>query len=398
MKVLMLPGYRYPASMDEPVICGDLRYSFNLSRALKRAGASVTVLTRAAPGDALAQYFDGVAIYRYRPELGAVFSSSFDISLRRFLAFRRLHRKADAVISNTPFSLELFTRLATPMVYVCSGLEDVRNYGLSLREAAQYSGIRLLRDPARRLTWRRANRINTAAEREDVTLERWGVPRRRITRIGPGVEIERYRPGRGTREVEELRREWSAGQPSCRFVLSVSRFSPAKGLLETVRAFARLRAFRPDALLVLVGVRHSHRADYVDRVRRAIADLTLGDAVLIREDVPESRLPFHYSAADVTSVFSVGYDPLPTVMIESMSCGTPVVSTDFATRTQVITHGETGLLVPEADETAWAAAVGQLLGDPRMAERMTEAGIAKVRERFDMNRIALDYLELLRSR
>jgi glycosyltransferase involved in cell wall biosynthesis len=119
--------------------------------------------------------------------------------------------------------------------------------------------------------------------------------------------------------------------------------------------------------------------------------------VAIRESVPESVLPVFYSAADVTSVFSIGYDPLPTVMIESMACGTPVVATEMPTRAQVITNGENGLMVPENDEGAWVAAVERLIADARFAERIREAALARVRERFDMDRVAAQYLELYRS-
>jgi glycosyltransferase involved in cell wall biosynthesis len=392
----MLPGYRYPASLEEPLMCGDLRYSFNLSRALVRAGVAVTVLTRGRAGDSPLATFDGVSIHRYRPEAGALFSTSFDVSVRRLSLFRKLRQNADALIVNTPLSLELPVRVPRPFVYVCSGLEDVRNYRPSVREAAQFVGIALLRDPARRLTWRRADRVNTTAVQEEATLRRWGVPPARIATIGPGVEIERYHPARDAGTAQSLRRSWRVEEPDARVVLSVSRFSPAKGLVETLRAFARLCTRRPDTRLVLVGVRHSHRAGYFDRVQRTIAELGLGSRVLIRENVPEAELPAYYAAADVTSVFSTGYDPLPTVMIESMSCGTPVVSTAFATRTQVITDGVTGLFVPEKDEEAWAAAVSRVLDDPALAERLRMAALARVAETFDMNHVARQYLELLR--
>jgi glycosyltransferase involved in cell wall biosynthesis len=394
MRVLYLTGYRYPASLDEPLICGDLRYSFNLSRALARAGATVDVLTRGSGADEPMQSLDGVRVHRYRPELGWVFPTSFDISLARARLFRRLARDASIVIANSPLTLELALSLRRPLVYVCSGLEDVKNYGASTGERLQELGIRGLRDPARRWSWRRAARVDTTAELEARALQRLGVAPERIITIGPGVELERYGP-RPAHELATLRNElFGAGGAGSRIVLSVSRFTPAKGIIETMEAFAGFRTHRPDVRLLLVGVRHSHRSDYHARVLRRVEELGLGASVVIRENVPEWKLPCYYSLADVTSVFSVGYDPLPTVIIESMSCGTPVVSTDFETRRQMIAHGHDGLMVPERDGVAWAAAVERVLDDRGLAAALRSAALARIGADFDMNRVADSYLSL----
>jgi glycosyltransferase involved in cell wall biosynthesis len=132
-------------------------------------------------------------------------------------------------------------------------------------------------------------------------------------------------------------------------------------------------------------------------VQRTIETLGLSAHVAVRENVPELRLPLYYALADVTSVFSVGYDPLPTVMIESMSCGTPVVSTRSDTRTQVIDDGETGLMVPEKDEAAWVSAVERLLDDGAFANRVRSAGLARAQTQFDANRVARQFMELFAS-
>lgn len=396
MRILVLPGYRYPASLDEPLTCGDLRNSFNLARALVKAGESVTVLSRGTSRDPRSHTFDGVAIRRYRPELGAVFPTSFDISLRRARLYRALARDVDVVVTSTPLTLELRTGASPPMVYVCSGLEDIRNYGASAQESLQGVGIRLLRDPAKRRSWQRAARVNTTAELEAATLLRLGVPREKILTIGPGVELERYRRASDA-ETAAFRREMLPSAEGRQLVLSVSRFTPAKGILETLYAFARLKANRDDVFLVLVGVRHSHRADYVARMRREIAALRLEPDVAIIENLPESRLPVCYSAAAVTSVFSVGYDPLPTTIIESMACGTPVVATDFPTRVQMITHGLDGMFVPQRDEAMWSSTVDRILNEMTLASALRAGGLKRAREQFDMSRVAHRYLEAFRS-
>lgn len=398
MRILVLPGYRYPASLAEPLTCGDLRNTFNLSRAWARAGHEVVVLTRREGSDPSSHELDGVAIRRYRSELGRIFSTSFDISARRARLFAKHCRQVDAIVASSPLSLELLVSASTlpPILYVCSGLEDTRNYGSSSGESVQGLGIRLLRDPAKRATWARSARVNTTAELEASTLLRMGVPPEKILTIGPGVDLERYHPASADamKAVASILPAHARGRP---VVLSVSRFSPAKGLIETIRAFARLRERVPAAFLLLVGVQHSHRADYPRQVRQAIASLQLNDHAAIVEDVPESQLPACYSFAGVTSVFSVGYDPLPTTIIESMACGTPVVATDFATRAQMIESGRDGMLVPERDERAWASAVERILCDEPHAAALREQGLARVRDQFDISIVAQRYVQALKS-
>lgn len=397
MRVLFIPGYRYPASLDEPLTSGDLRYTFNVSRAMARAGHEVAVLTRRGPGDPVEQRLDGVSIHRYRSGLRGLFPSSFDISIGRARAFRQLSTHADVVVANSPLTLELLGRPRNPLVYICSGLEDARNYGRSVREIAQWAGLKLLRDPFKRATWARSRRVNTTAEAEVGTLERMGVPAPKITAIGPGVEIERYNPESGASAAMIRERLGLAPNGGQRIVLSVSRFTPAKGLLETLRGFALLRASRQDVVLVLVGVRQSHRRDYLEQVEREIHQLGLESHVIVEQDIPEALLPSYYSAADVVSVFSIGYDPLPTVIIESMSCGTPVVATSFPPRQQFITHNETGMMVGEGAVGEWARAVDQLLANEALARRIRDAALDTVRERFDMNRVASQYIALFNT-
>jgi glycosyltransferase involved in cell wall biosynthesis len=399
MRILVLPGYRYPASLEEPLTCGDLRNTFNLSRALVRIGHDVVVLTRRGHGDPGSHELDGVVIRRYRSQLARIFSTSFDISAGRARLFRELCRQADAIVASTPLSLELLIRASKypPMIYVCSGLEDVRNYGSSAGESLQGIGIRMLRDPAKRATWARAARVNTTAELEAMTLVRMGVPSKKILTIGPGVELERYYPASDAATAAAAADILPSHARSRPIVLSVSRFTPAKGIVETIRAFARLRERVPEAYLLLVGVRHSHRADYPRQVRDAVASLRLDDHVSIVENLPESRLPACYSAAGVTSVFSVGYDPLPTTIIESMACGTPVVATDFATRAQMIESGRDGMLVPEGDERAWASAVKRILSDEKHAAALRDCALARVRDQFGMSLVAQRYVQAFGS-
>jgi glycosyltransferase involved in cell wall biosynthesis len=97
--------------------------------------------------------------------------------------------------------------------------------------------------------------------------------------------------------------------------------------------------------------------------------------------------------ADVFTLLSEigvdGYrDGFPTVILEAMAAGLPVVSTWISGTPEIVVHEETGLLVPERDASAAADALERLLGDERLRRRMGAAGRRRVEERFQLDRSA----------
>ena len=61
-------------------------------------------------------------------------------------------------------------------------------------------------------------------------------------------------------------------------------------------------------------------------------------------------------------------------LVEAMAAGTPVVAANHGGVTEVVNHGETGLLVEPCDSAALAEALDQLLSDPEEACAMGAAG------------------------
>jgi colanic acid/amylovoran biosynthesis glycosyltransferase len=86
-------------------------------------------------------------------------------------------------------------------------------------------------------------------------------------------------------------------------------------------------------------------------------------------------------------------DGMPTVLVEALARGVPVVATDIVGIPEVVRDGETGLLVPPDDPPALAAAIARLVRDPELARELAAAGRALVAERFDPSRSA----QLLRA-
>jgi len=77
-------------------------------------------------------------------------------------------------------------------------------------------------------------------------------------------------------------------------------------------------------------------------------------------------------------------DALPTVLLEAMACGLPVVSTALSGIPEIVADGETGYLVPPGDPVRLAAVMAPVLEDRALAERLGRAGRERAADRFDL--------------
>jgi glycosyltransferase involved in cell wall biosynthesis len=95
---------------------------------------------------------------------------------------------------------------------------------------------------------------------------------------------------------------------------------------------------------------------------------------------------------------SVWPEPFGQVAIEAMACGKPVVASAVGGLADVVVHEETGLLVPPGDVAALRAALGRLIADPALRERMGAAGrerVERYRARSVIGHIERVYRQLL---
>jgi len=136
-----------------------------------------------------------------------------------------------------------------------------------------------------------------------------------------------------------------------------------------VRVLSRLRARGLAATLVMGG---SDKGS-LDSVRRLTAELKLGDAVRFAGFLDRTGKAREGSVADVF-LNTNRVDNMPVAVVEACAMGLPVISTNVGGIPDLLTAGETGLLVPSDDVEAMANAVLRLLNDPTLVAKLSQNG------------------------
>jgi glycosyltransferase involved in cell wall biosynthesis len=169
---------------------------------------------------------------------------------------------------------------------------------------------------------------------------------------------------------------------------NIGNLNPTKGHDKLVRAVAMVREQRPEAVVRIMGAHSPPHAAYEEGVRREAAERGLVDPVLRILD-PGQRVPELLPGIDVFAMSSVPRsEGIPTVLLEAMACGLPVVTTDVGAVRELVEHGVTGFIVPPERPAELAAALLELVRDPGLRARMGAEGRRQARDRYGLERNA----------
>lgn len=247
-----------------------------------------------------------------------------------------------------------------------------------------------------------ADRIISSTPAEEAQL-RWllHADTRKVTVIPPGVDLELFHP-----IPPEAAKAAIGVPPSDKLLLFAGRIEPLKGVDTLIRAMALLRG-RPGiperlCLSVIGGDPSDDPAaanSEMERLKQLREELGIGDIVTFLGARDQDTLQFYYSAAEAVIVPS-HYESFGLVALEAMACGTPVVASEVGGLAFLVRDGETGFHVPDRDPEALCEAIGALLSDAALRERLGLQAAAYARQYawpIIADRIVKVYEELLRT-
>jgi glycosyltransferase involved in cell wall biosynthesis len=165
-------------------------------------------------------------------------------------------------------------------------------------------------------------------------------------------------------------------------VVSVGSLIEKKGHDVLIEACARLRAEGLDVRCEIAGAGHLH-----DSLRSLIERLGVQDSVRLLGPLSREDVLARVASASVFALAAVpsriGVDGVPVALIEAMAVGTPPVSTALSGIPELVSDGETGLLVEPGDVAGLADALRRLLTDEPLRTRLGESARAHVRAERD---------------
>ncbi len=213
--------------------------------------------------------------------------------------------------------------------------------------------------------------VNAAAVRAQLRSE--GYARRAIAVIRNGVDVDRFAP----RPPDETLRSALGLPPRAPLVVAVSRLNPMKGIDDYLKAMAILAGRFPEARFVIVGDGGSRR-----ELEEQARQLGLAERVAFTGTKLDVAAILSQAAVSVAPSLSEG---LSNVVLESMAAGVPVVATRVGGTPEILDDGVTGLLVSPGDAPALAVAIGRLLENPALAQRLGQAARARMVNGFSMD-------------
>jgi glycosyltransferase involved in cell wall biosynthesis len=212
-----------------------------------------------------------------------------------------------------------------------------------------------------------------------------GIPPERIVFIPNGIPA----PVRG--DPHAVRRSTGISE-TAPVLVSVGNLLPAKAYDVMLQALALVRPSFPEVRLLVAGGRDPRQ------LQRLAAQLGIEDAVTflgLRTDIPDVL-----AAANI-AVSSSDHEGSPLAAMEYLGAGLPVIATAVGGMPDLITSGETGILVQRRDPSALASAIQQLLANPDQARAMGEQGRIRQRRDFSLDamvaRVETLYTDLLEA-
>lgn len=187
-----------------------------------------------------------------------------------------------------------------------------------------------------------------------------GVDPARITLLPAGLDRDRFRPFNHTRLRRQLSAELGFAMPdNAPLVVCAGALTERKGQAIVIRALRLVEGAR----LVLAGT-----GEDLGRLRALAASARVADRVFFAGAVDHDLMPLILSAADV-SVLPSAAEGMANVWVESLACGTPVVTSDVGAARELIASDVAGRLVGRTPE-AVAAGINAILKAPPPRENV----------------------------
>lgn len=208
-----------------------------------------------------------------------------------------------------------------------------------------------------------------------------------------GVDPDIFYPMPGD---PELAHAWGF-RPDALHIVALGRLVEKKGFGVLIRAFAEL-AQQHGRVRLVVGGEGSLRTS----LEALAQNYGIQNQVVFPGRIPWDQVVDFFALADVYVLPSIqdsqgNVDGLPTVLIEALACGLPVIASDIGGVRLVIKDGENGLLIPPGDSQSLGKALDQLLSDGNERYRLGQTAHQSVINDHSWESVASKLIEIFHA-
>jgi 1,4-alpha-glucan branching enzyme len=368
-----------------PLTGGTGSYVYYLSRELMRNGYDINIVTGGTQAKDI----------KVNPQLSVNFLQIPKTPIvKSFLfagnSYRKLRRIRDIINADiTHANLPLVPNFAVPPNISRAHISTVHSTWAGEANAIRgepYSRLNANEKFMVSFTWflrifeermmKRSKRLIAVSDftRKELT-QYYGVSESKIRVIHNGVDTKKFQPAADKRKVKaEL-----GFNPDDPAIVSVGRLYARKGLFTLIESIPAVAAKFPNAKFIVSGKGQS------DEMRKLVVHaekLGVKDKLIFTGYFPDKKLPKLYQAADVFA-FSTFYEHHPFAVLEALSTGLPVVTTNVGGIPETITDGKDGFMCKPFDAEAFSARILYLLENPAQANEMGYQARKTIEERFD---------------
>jgi glycosyltransferase involved in cell wall biosynthesis len=178
-------------------------------------------------------------------------------------------------------------------------------------------------------------------------------------------------------------------------IVAVGRLIAKKGFADLIRACGLLAERGKSFQCEIFG-----EGPLENELHTQIDQLNLQDRVALSGAKPQREIRQRLAVASVFVLPSVvdahgGMDNLPTVIMEAMATGLPVVSTGIGGIPEMVVQNETGFLVRPGDAMLLAGAIEKVIDDRSLAQKLGEAGYGRAQKLFSIEKNVRDLCAML---
>jgi phosphatidylinositol alpha-1,6-mannosyltransferase len=211
---------------------------------------------------------------------------------------------------------------------------------------------------------------------------------RRIHTVPLGADPSRFRPG-----LEQAAVRARYNLDGRRWLLSVARLTPHKGIDAAIRMMAELKSMYPDLGYLVVG-----SGEQLSALEELCRRLRVDDRVRFLTEVSDEELPAIYNCAEVyvglSRVMENRVEGFGISLVEASASAVPVVATRTGGIADAVREEETGLLIDADEPHQLMSALRRLLDDRALAVRLGTQGRRAVETYYNWGRVAAELARL----